>query len=321
MLGDNPDAIYRIGSIDSTGRYVATGQFDRENPAVQLVFEVVRGSLARPTASMNTSGDMVRTVKMFTNRDLVIKADGSFPITMGGPVAGPNHIELPDDMLMLGVRDMLADWKQRPVRLAIRRLDEFEAKPFSADELRQRVYADLSGFVRFWSAMPDVWCGGLSPNSISNPTGRENGWGFLAGLRFDLKHGDAIVVTTSRKDAPYTGFQVVDPWMIAPDGKKYQASLNNSQAVADEDGRYTYVISPTDPGVANWLDTGGMHEGFGILRWQGTLPQTTNEGLIRNFEVLPLAEIASLRGIARVTAEQRTECMAKRVIDHTSRTR
>jgi hypothetical protein len=320
MLGDNPDAIYRIGALDSTGRFELIGRFDKENPAVQLVFEVDRGSLARPGDSMNTGGDMVRTVKMFTNRDLVLEPDGSFRITMGGPPTSPNHIELPAGPLMFGVRDMLADWGQRPAKLAIRRIDEFKPKTFSPEELRQQVLTDLPGFVRFWSAIPDVIFGGLKPNTIAEPKGRENGWGFVAGMRYELQPDEAIVVTTSRKDAPYTGFQVVDPWMIAPDGKRHQASLNLSQALPNGDGTFTYVIAPSDPGVANWLDTGGIHSGFGILRWQGTSAQSTKDGLIREFKVTKLSEIASRSDLTRVYPQQRRNQLDARAIDQARRT-
>jgi hypothetical protein len=38
------------------------------------------------------------------------------------------------------------------------------------------------------------------------------------------------------------------------------------------DGRVTLIIAPRDPGYANWVSTGGMHDGLFIIRWQG-LPE------------------------------------------------
>ena len=43
-------------------------------------------------------------------------------------------------------------------------------------------------------------------------------------------------------------------------------SLNKAQSVPNEDGTYTYVISPADPGVANWIDSDGLNEGILTLR-------------------------------------------------------
>ena len=43
------------------------------------------------------------------------------------------------------------------------------------------------------------------------------------------------------------------------------ASTRRSRC-ANEDGSYTYVISPVDPGVANWIDSDGLREGILTLR-------------------------------------------------------
>src|SRR3546814_13549768 len=34
------------------------------------------------------------------------------------------------------------------------------------------------------------------------------------------------------------------------------------------DGSYTYVIAQQDPGIANWIDTAGLHQGWFQMRWQ-----------------------------------------------------
>jgi hypothetical protein len=43
-------------------------------------------------------------------------------------------------------------------------------------------------------------------------------------------------------------------------------SLNKAQSVANPDGTYTYVVSPIDPGLANWIDSDGLREGIITLR-------------------------------------------------------
>jgi hypothetical protein len=37
----------------------------------------------------------------------------------------------------------------------------------------------------------------------------------------------------------------------------------------DADGRYTCVVALRDPGVHNWIDTGGLHQTHAIQKWQG----------------------------------------------------
>jgi len=48
----------------------------------------------------------------------------------------------------------------------------------------------------------------------------------------------------------------------------HQSTLNRTQAYLSSDGMYHFVVSPTDPGVANWIDTDGHTDGFVFLRWQ-----------------------------------------------------
>ena len=70
-------------------------------------------------------------------------------------------------------------------------------------------------------------------------------------------------------------------------------SLNRAQTVADTDpdanGRFTAVISHTDPGTPNWLDTEGRP--FGIVYWRFMLPEGEIE--TPQAEVIPLSELSS----------------------------
>jgi hypothetical protein len=323
MAGDNPDAIYRLVPIDGAGRYEILGSFDQAKRPAQLVIEVLGVELTHPEQMFDQSSKHSSTIQdaLITDRDLVIGPNGEFRITLGGSSDGHNHIPTKPGHITVGVRDMLSDWAQRPCRLTIRRVDCTQTEPVDAEELRRRIHADLSGFVRFWAAFPNTWFGGLKPNTIADPAGRPGGWGFIAGLRFQLSPGEAILVTTGRGDARYTGSQVIDPWMIGPDARQNQVSLNLSQATPDADGSFTYVIAPSDPGVANWLDTAGLHEGFAIFRWQGIPRDATKDGLLRDFRVVGNSDIANAPGIARVSPKQRKAQLAARLEGYDNRVR
>ncbi|NQZ95241.1 MAG: hypothetical protein HRU01_01915, partial [Myxococcales bacterium] len=45
------------------------------------------------------------------------------------------------------------------------------------------------------------------------------------------------------------------------------SSINHTQAHVDADGRVRLVLAHDDPGVANWLDTGGHRDGLLTFRW------------------------------------------------------
>jgi hypothetical protein len=259
--GDNPDNIYRGAYVDGDGRYEILGQIDPARRPIQFSFEVTRGEHGIPTNLAHKGAsvaDLGNQLAVLADRDLAIGRDGAFRITLGGAGDGPNHAALEPGPIRIGMRDTLSDWNQRPNRLTIRRLDGAPPQPFDPAELRRRVLAKLADYINFWSAFPDGWMGGLQPNSYVGPILRDGGWGFLLGVRYRLAPGEAILVTTARGDARYTGSQVVDPWMIAPDARRHQTSLNLSQARPNADGGFSYVIASTDPGIANWLDTDGL---------------------------------------------------------------
>ncbi len=311
--GDNPDNIYRLAFIDGSGHYEIAGKLDPAHRPAQFSFEFDRGDGALPKTSQATyKAGMGNQLAMVTDRDLVIAPDGSFRLTLGGAEGGPNHVALASGLVTVGIRDSLSDWSQIPVRLTLRRLDDAAPKTVTYAELLGHVLADVDDYVSFWSVFPDKWFGGIAPNTVGGPTPRDGGWGFVAGVHYKLQPGEALLVRTTDGQAQYTGFQVTDTWMIAPDAKRFQTSLNTSQARADADGGYTYVIAPTDPGVANWLDTAGLTEGFAVLRWQALPPGAAKDGLVREVRVVRIADLAGLIGVARISpADRRAQTLAR----------
>jgi hypothetical protein len=163
--------------------------------------------------------------------------------------------------------------------------------------------------------------GSLKPNTHAQPTARPGGWGFVAGLNFHLAPSQALLVTLSPGEAKYTGFQINDPWMIAPDARTRQVCLNKTQVTPNADGTVTYVISKSDPGAANWLDTAGLDDGLAIMRWQQVPPTMTNNGLIRDFRVLELSDVAAIKGLPRVGPRQRQIAVAARADAYNTRVR
>jgi len=320
ISGDNPDVIYRFAVIDGCGSYEISGRFDMARRPAQFIFEVDRGSQTKPGQMFLSTGkhtNISSTVALITDRDLAIAPDGSFRISLGGVDRQGNHFPLPPGIFTIVFRDVLSNWhQQQPCKLTVRRLDTAKSETFDPGALQDLIYADLPDYVRFWAGFPQKFCGGLKPNTISSPNDRTSGWGLMVGLRYQLAPDEAVLVTTTQGDAHYTGFQVVDPWMVAPDARRHQASLNTSQAVPNTDGSFTYVIAAADPGVANWLDTAGLSEGFGIIRWQAMPEGMITNGLIREFRVISHHDIAAREDLIRVSPQQRKARLDMRAQDY-----
>jgi hypothetical protein len=78
---------------------------------------------------------------------------------------------------------------------------------------------------------------------------------------FKLAPGEAMLIETDVPETVrYWNIQLNDPLWNTIDWFNRQSSLNGGQARLDADGRFRAVIGPDDPGVPNWLDTGGWLE-------------------------------------------------------------
>lgn len=322
IAGDNPDFIYRRLTVDGEGQFEITGRINLAHRPAEMTMEVMRGNVGPMQLKNQTKkhADMGNQVGVIDDRSLTIDADGNFTIQMGGEAKGANHIPLePGEMTVL-VRDVLSDWAQQPAALAIRRTGGGDAPARDLAALKRDVLAKLPDYVRFWGNYHTTWLGGLKPNSYAGPVMRDGGWGFIAGLRFQLAPDEALLVTTSSGGAGYAGFQLCDNWMISPDARRHQASLNLAQAATNPDGTRSYAITPTDPGIHNWVDSAGLHNGLVLLRWQAVPPGVDKDDLIREFRVLKLAELDDMP-LPRVSPDQRKAQMAARHSLHAARAR
>jgi hypothetical protein len=320
IAGDNPDFIYRRLTVDGDGQFEIAGRINLAHRPAEMTMEVMRGNVG-PMQLKNqtkTHADMGNQVGVIDDRSLAIETDGSFRIQMGGVANGPNHIPLePGEMTVL-VRDVLADWSQQPAALAIRRTGGADAPARDLAALKQGVIAKLPDYVRFWGNYHTTWLGGLEPNGYAGPVMRDGGWGFIAGLRFQLAPDEALLVTTSSGGAGYAGFQLCDNWMISPNARRHQASLNLTQAVPNPDGTRSYAITPVDPGLHNWVDSAGLHNGLALMRWHAVPPGVAKEDLIREVRVVTLSALDDMP-LPRVSPDQRKAQMAMRQELHAAR--
>jgi hypothetical protein len=223
-----------------------------------------------------------------------IAPDGSFTLTIGPQGSGRNHLKTAPGPMTFLARDVLADWGQAPVSLEIRRTGGPDLPP-PGDEaaLGRRLAAELPDFVRFWAAFTDRWLGGVADNEIVGPAARDGGWGYLAAGRFDLAEDEAIIVTTRDADARYSSVQVTNPWVVMPENvRDATLSFNNNQVAPNPDGSVTYVVSRRDPGVANWIDTGGLRQGFVVFRWEFVPPGADPKRMLTGYRRVKLADLS-----------------------------
>jgi hypothetical protein len=314
---DCPDNIYRNAGLDGGIRYEVTGKVNEPRPS-QFTFQLTRHPKGDGFAVNDDSMRDLGALQMLTSREMDIADDGHFRITLDNSDADGrrNHIRMPEGELYLLVRDSLGDWRQIPNDLEIRRVGGSALPPPLSDaDIASRVAGYLPGFVDFWLRFNDNFNGRPDINTLVPPYGRTGAWGYAATCHFRLRDDQAIVATVVDGGADYFGVQMADTWMIAPSPTEHISSYNKTQALANPDGTFTFILAPRDPGLANWIDTAGLHEGWLFFRWQGMPAGAPDpEKLLRNFQVVDSSEIEKVvpETLPAISAQQRRDEVAGR---------
>lgn len=263
------------------------------------------------------------------DEDIHTEADGSFTLNIGPEPAGSqaNRIITTPDAHFILIRDTIQDWgHQTPYRMELTVLDGPAAAAPADDATLAREAAALihqitphilqakgGGFAN----SPGFYHG--PANNLTSPRIREGGrWGLSSSGHFQLADDEALVLILDPIGAKYLAVQLASGWLSSLDYLHHTASLNLSQATPNSDGTLTLVVAPKDPGVANWLDTTGLHEGTLFVRWQ-KLPKpldATAQG-VRSVRVVKVADLDPT--LPRVTQEERRAQLAARAAAYARR--
>lgn len=322
LLQPNPDAVYYVASVDGAGTYRVTGE---------------RGNA--PVVGFATGNKMFGTEglamgKGFGNYDLdelTLDEEGRFSVVFSaerpeGHEGDWLHLHPESDFIML--RQFSYDWgNERDVRLAIERIDkpaELKAR-LSPDEVGaklEKVFAYALDVTRVGTVQMKRPRDGGFVNTMHLHSfldmGNSKDWPqAYFEMIFDIAPDEALIIESDLPDhRPYWNVQVIDGLWNQVDIPYRQSSLNGLTAKVDSDGRFRAVLSHSDPGVFNWLDTGGSGYGMLIGRWyrcsSHPTPQITR---------LKLAEVEARLGSGspRATAEERDAQMRQRLIGNQMR--
>jgi hypothetical protein len=317
---DCPDNVYRMVPIDSESRYEIRGRMRPMHPA-QFSFMLIRDDDMQPRSGADNA-----PLGLLTSQDLKIAADGTFLVTIDpDPANGRvNHLQTrPGSLIRLLIRDTTAHWLQSANELTVHRVAGPEPGPLrTEDEIATQLAARFPQWASGWLKYVSNLHGPPPENTITRIMGRAGAWGYFAFARFNLSEDDAIVFTIDDGACEYAGGQITDVWGIMPDPQLHLSSYTTRQARMNADGTHTFVIAPRDPGVPNWIETGGMHRGWLMFRWQGVpKTRTSGDGLVRKFQLAKASDLSSFLPEAGmdVTSEQRTRQRLERQIEWRTR--
>lgn len=286
---DNPDTLYFAAQISGDAEYVVTGN---RGSSADLVFQVLAGSHAGNTSPASHLA--------FDDRDFPVAEDGSFEIRFGPRQdAGPGYFTLSPDAQRLLVRQTFSDWTtERAGTLRVQRADRIgvPGRPVTLATIEAR-YAraarTLLGYARTFLEFVERFYLDQPVNTMYAPKITPGGLAsqYSSAGHYDLADDQALIITVPASGMPYQGMQLGTKWYVSLDYVDHQTSLTADQAHVDPDGRIRFVVSRQDPGLANWLETTGLTEGYLQIRWQRVdRPLTAEDG--PTTEVVPYAELA-----------------------------
>lgn len=302
---DNPDSVYRVIPISGDERYEIHGRVGEH----------------RMTENYFTLWDAnMGTVDVLNGRTMRVDSDGSFTITVDSEPANgrPNHVRSTPAAHEFYIRDVLLDWgRDDPNHLEVQRLGAPASTPArTLDEQAEATAAMMDYFANFTRK--------LSHGVYKMPANQFNlAWSadrigamrnqvYVMG-RFDLGPDEAFVVDLNDGGAEYFTVPLSNVWGTTLELVDRTGSLNKAQSVPNQDGTYTYVISPIDPGVANWIDSDGLREAILTLRMAEFSEAGPREDLGARGRVVKLDRLdAEVPHLERVSPQQRAAQLAER---------
>lgn len=268
---DCPDALYLGSPIRGDATYRVSGS---RGSVRYLGFQTMVGI----ASAANVVAD-----------ELDIADDGSFALTLSARERPGNWMPLREDVSSLVVRQFFYDWdREKPASLSIELVDggrPRDVRDLDAAGTARQIVA-LGEFVKasleFWGSIQSS-LRERGVNAFHEPGARTDLGGAEENVTvwgsWELGEDQALVVELEPPEALYWSIALGNHWWESIDYVNHQSSLNGHQARLDADGTFRAVVAREDPGVANWLDTAGQHQGPMIMRYvraaAAPVPKTT----------------------------------------------
>lgn len=319
----SPDNISYIAIVDGTRQYTLHGTRGNSD---DLSFQAITGF-----PGSGTTGSPTATV---LKDQVAVGADGKYTIDIG-PAAGASasagtHLPTVPDTTVISVREAFNDWaKAKPDQLSLEAVGATGTRPTKLTNAQLVTALDAATATvaqqgPYWIGLWQGLLTSFPANQMRAPMPTQGGLaGQLSSLSaIDLPAGQALVVTVGKSDARYQGFEIADAFGQTLPYAIHTSSLNATQANVGTDGKLHFVVSPTDPGVPNWIDTQGRTRGLLFLRWQG-LPGPLPAEDAPTGQLVPISSLrdALPAGTPTVTPAQRKAELATRNRDTAVRVR
>ena len=311
--GPNPDGEYHLAMIDGAHRYRVSG---RRGTVCYLGFQVLAGTGLTPRRMAAYVSDTDLELTDGDHYEFVLAAEEPSEAEL----AGAPWVPIPTDASAIVVRQYIADRAHETLaELAIAPLDPVGVPALPTDDVVAEQFTAMAWTIVKLTTLhrtirPDLL---EQPNQLATSEAADLGAAdttpdnlYMLGT-FRLADGEALVIDVVPPDTRYWSVTLENIWHECIDVRRRRSSLTNAHAVPrpasglgaelgsglgsgrgsgpdPEASRVRVVVAAADPGVPNWLDTGGRHRGFVTLRWLDNpdAPEVTTR-------VVPIAEVVA----------------------------
>jgi hypothetical protein len=267
--GPNPDGNYFLAMIRGDRRYRITGT---RGTTAYLGFQILAGTGLTPRRMSNYVSDT----------DLALKpgeSSGEFALVLSADepadLAGAQWVQIPDDASSVVVREYIGDHASE--ELATMRIEALDPDPIAAltdSELADQFTAMAWSLMKLTTLHRTIKPELLdNPNTLLTAEAADLGAAdttpdnlYMMGT-FRLDPGQALVLDIEPPDTRYWNVTLESVWHECVEPRRRHSSVTNRVVRPDADGRVRIAISAQDFGFGHWLDTGGRHRGFVVVRW------------------------------------------------------
>lgn len=273
LTGDNPDAIYFDAPVSGEHAYVIHGSMQG---AVYFSLTIEEGAEDGLMAS-NTAG-------VINDENMDIDSNGHFTLYLGGKPRDRNWLPMTPGASRLSTRHYFehATCAAKDPDLEPRmRIECLTAKAVPPPPNDASVAA---GIRRVINALRSRTLGmlpmangplpafvALTPNEFPAPV-PPGDFGLAAYdahysmAPFFIGPDEALVITGRWPDCRFGNVCLWNRFQQTLDYRSRSVSLNRAQTLLEADGSFRMIVSHTDPGQPNWLDTEGNL--FGLVFWR-----------------------------------------------------
>jgi Protein of unknown function (DUF1214) len=263
--GPNPDGNYYLAMIRGDRRYRITGS---RGTSAYLGLQILAGTGLTPRRMAGYVSDVDLAL---SSGEFALMLSANEPSDLGGD----QWVKIPDDASSVVVREYIGD--RATEELSALRIEGLEPEPLApltdgdlADQFTAMAWSLMKLATLHRTIKPELM---KTPNTLLTAQAADLGAAdttpdnlYMIGT-FRLDPGQVLVLDITPPDTRYWNITLENIWHECLEPRHRHSSVTNRGVQPDADGRVRIAISAQDFGFGHWLDTGGRHRGFVVLRW------------------------------------------------------